>query len=50
MPVIPFGEYRPDLSDYEAATEKGVLNVVPRGDGFGPFPSLAAISASLGAQ
>jgi hypothetical protein len=27
-----------------------VLNVVPRGDGYGPFPSLAAISASLGAQ
>jgi hypothetical protein len=50
MPVIPFGEYRPDLSDYEASTEKGALNVVPRGDGFGPFPSLAAISASLGAQ
>jgi hypothetical protein len=50
MPVIPFGEYRPDLSDYEAQTEKGVLNVVPRGDGYGPFPSLAAISLSLGAQ
>lgn len=50
MPVIPFGEYRPDLSDYEAQTEKGVLNVVPRGDGYGPFPSLAAVSLSLGAQ
>lgn len=50
MPVIPFGDYRPDVSDYEAATEQGVLNVVPRGDGFGPFPSLAAISAALGAQ
>jgi hypothetical protein len=23
---------------------------VPRGDGYGPFPSLAALSASLGAQ
>jgi hypothetical protein len=50
MPVVPFGEYRPDLSDYEAQTEKGILNVVPRGDGYGPFPSLAAISTSLGAQ
>lgn len=50
MPIIPFPEYRPDVSDYQAATGKGVLNVVPRGDGFGPFPSLAAISASLGAQ
>jgi hypothetical protein len=50
MPVIPFGEYRPDLSDYEAQTEKGVLNVVPRGDGYGPFPSLTALSLTLGAQ
>ncbi|MCK1277681.1 hypothetical protein IVB46_20940, partial [Bradyrhizobium sp. 61] len=50
MPVIPFGEYRPDLSDYEAQTEKGVLNVVPQGDGYGPFKSLTALSLSLGAQ
>lgn len=50
MPIVTFGEYRPDVSDYQAGSEKGVLNVVPRGDGFGPFPSLAAISASLGVQ
>jgi len=50
MPVVPFGEYRPDLSDYEAATERGAMNVVPRGDGFGPFPSLAALSLTLGVQ
>jgi hypothetical protein len=50
MSIIPFGEYRPDLSDYQAATERGVLNVVPRGDGYGPFPSLSAIAASLGAD
>lgn len=50
MPLIAFGEYKPDLSDYEAMSERDVLNVVPRGDGYGPFKSLAAISASLGAQ
>jgi hypothetical protein len=50
MPIVPFGEYRPDVSDYEAATERDALNVVPRGDGFGPFPSLTALSLSLGAQ
>lgn len=50
MPLIPIGEYRPDVSDYQAGSEQGILNVVPRGDGYGPFPSLAAISASLGAQ
>jgi len=48
MPAIPFGEYRPDISDYEAGTERGILNVIPRADGFGPFNSLAAISQSLG--
>jgi hypothetical protein len=50
MPLIQFGEYRPDVSDYQAATQRGVMNVVPRGDGYGPFPSLAALSASLGQQ
>lgn len=50
MPIIPFGEYRPDLSDYQATTQRGIMNVVPRGDGFGPFPSMAAISASIGEQ
>lgn len=50
MPVVPFSEYKPDLSDYEASSERDVLNVVPRGDGYGPFPSLAALSLSLGQQ
>src|SRR5262245_54239527 len=48
MAIIPFSEYRPDVSDYQAATEQGVLNVVPRSDGYGPFPSMSALSQSLG--
>jgi hypothetical protein len=50
MPLLNFGEWRPDVSDYEAATSRNVQNVVPRGDGYGPFPSLTALSLSLGAQ
>lgn len=50
MPLIPFGEYKPDVSDYEAQSERSIINVVPRGDGYGPFPGLAAISQSLGLQ
>ncbi len=50
MPVVPFSEYKPDLSDYEGSSERDALNVVPRADGYGPFPSLAAISLSLGEQ
>ncbi len=48
MPLVQFGEYRPDVSDYEAGTSRNVLNVVPRADGYGPFASLTALSLSLG--
>lgn len=50
MPLLGFGEWKPDLSDYESSTSINVLNVLPRGDGYGPFPSLTVLSASLGAQ
>src|SRR4051794_12065354 len=50
MPLLTFGEWRPDVSDYEAATSINVSNVLPRGDGYGPFPGLVALSAALGAQ
>ena len=50
MPLLNFGEWRPDVSDYESATTQNVVNVLPRGDGYGPFPSLLALSVSLGAQ
>jgi hypothetical protein len=50
MPVVPFAEFRPDVSDYEGAGQhtKNVLNVVPRGDGYGPFRELSAYTATLG--
>jgi hypothetical protein len=50
MPLLNFGEWKPDLSDYESATTQNLQNVLPRGDGYGPFPSLTALSFSLGAQ
>jgi hypothetical protein len=50
MPLLTFGEWRPDVSDYEASTSVNVQNVLPRGDGYGPFPRLTALSASLGGQ
>lgn len=48
MAITSFGEWRPDISDYQSTTTRDVQNVIPRGDGYGPFPSLAALSASLG--
>jgi hypothetical protein len=47
MPLIPFGEYRPDVSDYEQAFTEQVNNVLPRGDGYGPSSAFAAYSAGL---
>jgi hypothetical protein len=50
MPLLTYGEYRPDVSDYEASTTRNVQNVLPRGDGYGPFPDMTALSQSLGTQ
>ena len=47
MPLLPFGEWRPDTSDYEGQTTKNVQNVLPRGDGYGPFPDFAILSQAL---
>jgi len=46
---LPFGEYRPDVADFEGQHSKNVLNVVPRGDGYGPFKDLAAYTGALSA-
>lgn len=37
MPVLSFAEYRPDVSDYEGNSSRNITNVLPRGDGYGPF-------------
>ena len=47
MPLLAYGDYRPDVSDYEGAATKNILNVVPRGDGYGPFPSFSAYTSAL---
>ena len=47
MPIIPFGDYRPDVTDYDQSSTGAVLNALPRGDGYGPFSAFAAYSAAL---
>ncbi|WP_024514584.1 hypothetical protein [Bradyrhizobium sp. Tv2a-2] len=47
MPLLPYAEYKPDVSDYEGTATKNILNVVPRGDGYGPFPSFSAYTSAL---
>lgn len=45
--LLPFGEFKPDVSDYEGIASQVISNVVPRGDGYGPYPDLQAFTATL---
>ncbi len=36
MPTLPFGEWRPDLSDLDGEHTRSISGVLPRGDGYGP--------------
>src|SRR5689334_20292248 len=47
MPLLSYADYRPDVSDYEGQATRNILNVVPRGDGYGPFPSFSAYTGAL---
>jgi hypothetical protein len=47
MPLVPFGEYRPDVADYQSQFATFLANALPRGDGYGPFPDFSAYSAAL---
>src|SRR5262245_3249034 len=45
--VVPFAEWRPDVSDLNAQYTSNVLNVLPRGDGYGPFLNQVPFSSAL---
>lgn len=47
MPLLPWGAWTPDASDYEGTAVHDIQNVYPRGDGYGPFPDFATLTASL---
>ncbi len=47
MPFLPFPEWRPDVSDFQGASSLVIQNVLPRGDGYGPFPDFNALSQPL---
>ncbi len=47
MSIVPFGEWRPDVSDFQGQATHNVVNVIPRGDGYGPFPSFLAATTAL---
>jgi hypothetical protein len=45
--ILPFGEYRPDITNYDGKSSQTVQNVVPRADGYGPWKSFAPFSLPL---
>src|SRR6266702_7230859 len=47
MALLQWGDWRPDTSDYEGTSVHNILNVVPRGDGYGPFPSFSSYTSGL---
>jgi hypothetical protein len=47
MPLMPWGPWTPDVTDYESQSSNNILNVIPQGDGYGPFPDFAALTQAL---
>lgn len=46
-PPILIPEWMPDLSDIGTGTSRTITNVIPRGDGYGPFRDFAALTMAL---
>jgi hypothetical protein len=47
MPLLRYADYKPDVSDYEGEATRNILNVIPRGDGYGPFPAFSGYTSGL---
>ena len=47
--LFPFGEYRPDVSDFRVPSTRTLVNVLPRADGYGPFADLTNLTGALAA-
>lgn len=45
--MLAWGSYKPDVADYLGEATRNIRNVLPRGDGYGPFPDFAILSQSL---
>lgn len=47
MALLQYGEWKPDVSDYEGSSSKTITNVVPQGDGYGPIKDFTAVTSAL---
>lgn len=47
MGVLPFSEFRPDVSDLNAQYTRYLRNCIPRSDGYGPFKDVETFTQAL---
>lgn len=47
MPITPFADWKPDLSDFQGEGGTEALNVIPALGGYKPFPSLSGTTNAL---
>mgnify|MGYP001574112173 CR=1 FL=1 len=47
MPLVQWGEWKPDISDFEGNTTKNIQKVYPRGDGYGPTKAFVAATQAM---
>src|SRR6185503_2081259 len=47
MAVLPFNEWRPDVSDLRKNYTRLLRNVLPRSDGYGPFKDVETFTGAL---
>lgn len=47
MPLLKWGSWTPDTTNFLGTSANEILNVIPRGDGYGPFPSFSAYTSAL---
>ena len=47
--IMPFPEWKPDITDLDTEASQNILNVIPRGDGYGPYPGPVAFTQTVGA-
>jgi hypothetical protein len=45
--IVPWGEWKPDVSAYKGSHSPTITNAFPRGDGYGPVPSFAGLTDAL---
>jgi hypothetical protein len=47
MSLLKWGAWTPDTANYQGTAVNSITNAVPRGDGYGPFPSFAQFTSTL---